>query len=502
MAITLEFDLSSIVGFFNATSILGFFNAIGVELVIFTVTVIFALAIRATNGRIHQRVGKLPKKVDDDYARPVKAAKSVQQEVLRPAAQPQSRPQRDMSFNAAPDKDASYLIDKIMTIMREQPSQNSAQQALQLYSELRGCLGFGRGEQTRPRSIADAMRKTKHTASVFYTTIVQCAVRSKQCFLVDRIILDMKALSVPRSVAFYESAMKQLAGQKHYHLALSCYDHLHADGMHPSAVTCSCLIGFAAEVGEHDRAIEFFNMLSANSKPTIRAYMTVLRVHSKQQDWKAASETLHDMQTRRVPVDSLALNVVLATGIAADKMEEVEAVLTEADAADPPISDVVSYNTLVKGYAQRGDAQSATRIRDRMEARGLKPNIITYNTLMDASVRSHKTCEAWLLLDEMRTRGLEPDKFTCSILVKGLSKRTSPDSIRNCAKLLQDAGHKCDKSLRCALYEALLKVASTSADHVLIMQIESEMRRENVPMTDSINKTLRERVSSRPSSQT
>jgi len=210
--------------------------------------------------------------------------------------------------------------------------------------------------------------------------LVQCAVRSKQCHLVDQLIKDMKALNVPRSLFFYESAMKQLAGQKHYHLALDVYDHQCADGMEPSVVSYSCLIGFAVEVGENQRAVHFFEKLSKVATPSIRAYMTVLRVYAKLQDWTASANVLQDMEKRNVPVDSLALNVALATGIAAGKLEEVEALLYQATFAKKSIADVVSYNTLIKGYSQRGESQAALRVKVRMDKLGIKPTTITFNT--------------------------------------------------------------------------------------------------------------------------
>merc|ERR1719229_165660 len=102
---------------------------------------------------------------------------------------------------------------------------------------------IGLGEEGKESSAVDqfleAARRSKQNAGNFYVLLVQCAVRSKQCHLVDVLIKDMKVLKVSRTLFFYESAMKQLAGQKHYHLALSVYDHQCADGMEPSAVSYS-----------------------------------------------------------------------------------------------------------------------------------------------------------------------------------------------------------------------------------------------------------------------
>merc|ERR1719223_1969418 len=304
------------------------------------------------------------------------------------------------------------MIDEVVEGMREHQHLKFAFKALQLYDELRVTL------REDSSNIHDAVRYSRHSAVDFYSTIVHCAIRAGRHPLVELILADMVAQGVGRPLCFYESTMKQLAGQKQYHLALAVYDRLTADGLEPSAVTCSCLIGFAAEVGELQRAVAFFERLSTITTPSIRAFMTVLRVHAKRHDWEASRAVLQQMERRRVPVDALALNVVLATGVAADRLEDVSTLLAEAEAHKPPLSDVVSYNTLVKGYAQRGDVDGALAIMARMRTRGFKPNAITFNTAMDSAIRSGRCADAWKLLDDLRSTGLRPDKFTCSILIK------------------------------------------------------------------------------------
>merc|ERR1719443_1389906 len=138
--------------------------------------------------------------------------------------------------------------------------------------------------------------------------VSHCAIRLGKPHLVENIVDDMAKQGVSRPLTFYESLMKQLAGQKHYQLALAMYDRLVADDLEPSAVTCSCLINFAAEVGELDRALGFFEKLKTLGAPSIRACMAVLCVHARRNDWFGGVATLREMPTLGVPVDSIALN--------------------------------------------------------------------------------------------------------------------------------------------------------------------------------------------------
>jgi pentatricopeptide repeat protein len=218
--------------------------------------------------------------------------------------------------------------------------------------------------------------------------------------------------------------------------------------------------------------------------------MTVLRVHAKRQDWPSSLNVFRDMQKRKVPLDSLVLNVILATGVAGDQIEGVEQLLVEADTFKPPISDVVSYNTLIKGYAQRNDALKAIQVINRMVQRGLTTNAITFNTAMDAAVRSLRIQEAWDLLKDMRKAGFRPDKFTCSILVKGLVKQPISDHIRNSLELLSEVDSTCDATLRSTLYHSVLESAAQVPDTVMLMNTFSQMRSHQVALTANAYRLL------------
>jgi len=462
-------------------------RSVGTELAIFAATLVFGLLIRAFSGSPRAHGKAVVKAVATPTPEPEKSQQQQQQQQHQLQSSPARRQQPQGYIRS---RNPAAALDDIVLSMREQPSLRAAGRALQVYNEeLRSAL---RGEDPRLQEIA---RFSKSSPLDLYTTLVHCAVRAGRYHLVEPLIDDMTGQGVPRPLTFYESAMKQLAGQKQYHLALAVYDRLVADGLRASAVTCSCLIGFAAEVGELQRAAEFFESLAAITTPSIRAYMTVLRVHAKRQDFRASVDTLRDMEKRGVGVDSLALNVVLATGVAVDQIDAVAGLVLEADRRHPPTSDVVSYNTLVKGYAQRGDGAGGARAIDQMRIVGLKPNAITFNTAMDAAARGGDTKRAWKLLGDMRNAGLHPDKFTCSIMVKGLAaKEPSAWQVQEVLQLLQEVDSACDSTLRSTLYhttlEAAAKATGPSAGPSLQARVFAQMRSHKVVPSASAQRLM------------
>jgi pentatricopeptide repeat protein len=330
------------------------------------------------------------------------------------------------------------------------------------------------------KKLPEFAKSSRNTVQDFYNGLVQCAIRQGKPGLVDSLIADMRIKNASRTREFYESAMKMLAGKRFYREALQVYAQMQVDGIDPSPVTYSCLVNFAVEVGEVDLAVTFFEKLSTLQTPSIRAYMTILRAFSKRQDTSNSIKILKDMQTRNIELDSLVVNIVLGTLVNAGELDQAETLIHDMLSNDKPTVDVVSYNTLIKGYAQKGEMTKALSCLEKMSASGLKPNIITFNTAMDSAVRCKKPGEAWRLLNHMRTAALVPDKYTCSILVKGLHDDATTERVQECLALLhglvQDAG-KAELAQLCeVLFVSLLEASVKTKDSKLMLDVYQQVK--------------------------
>jgi pentatricopeptide repeat protein len=229
------------------------------------------------------------------------------------------------------------------------------------------------------------------------------------------------------------------------------------------------------ELGESDRAIKFFEKLSARDVPSIRAYMTVLRVYSQRKDWETSKDLITQMHQRGAEVDSLALNMVLSTGVAAMKVDTANNMLS----VEPwtSIADVVSHNIILKGLAQQGETTKALALLDSMRQRNVTGNHITYNTAIDAAVRGHRVEDAWTLFGDMRDlAGLLPDKCTASTMVKALQLDPTVDRLEGIASLLQSTVASCPVELAGRLFANTLQIAVRLKDLTQAMRIFATMQ--------------------------
>lgn len=376
------------------------------------------------------------------------------------------------SGRKAPARSSAQGPARVLENIMDKAASKNATEALSLYEELRS--------SSLHLQIQTLLRSTRHSGLDFYSMLVQSAVRIGRPEMVERLLDDMASAKIERTLSFYESVMKVLAGKKNYRQALAVFDRLNSEGFKASPVTLSCLINFTAELGDLDRAIGFFEELASTSTPSIRAYMMALRVYSKRQDWTKSLEILRSMQARDVPIDSLILNSVLATGVASGKIDATEELLHEIAKSNASIVDVISYNTVLKGYAHQKIADKALKILNAMVERGVKPNGITFNTVMDAAVRGSQPDEAWKLLEQMQSMNIRPDKYTCTILMKGLHEESTPKQLSQVIDMIQSVLPQCDAALRSSLFKGIVQVAARLNNASLSMRMFSQMQAQHV----------------------
>jgi len=457
-------------------------QSFAMELMIFCATIAVALVLRALSFNSGCSAGFLnfwPKGRPPTTSK-LQACSSPSHLQSTKESSPNAEPPRSMQAGGGrkvgargPAQGPARVLETIMNMDRA--SNKSATEALSLYAELRS--------SDRNLQMQELFRSTRFSGLDFYSTLVQSAVRAGQPQVVEKLLDDMASGNIERTLSFYESVMKVLAGKKHYQQALGVYGRLTSEGFKASPVTLSCLVNFAAELGDLDKAIGFFEQLASTSTPSIRAYMVALRVYSKRQDWSKSMEIFRSMQSRGVPIDSLILNSVLATGIAAGKIEATEALLHEIAGSNPEIVDVISYNTVLKGYAHQKIADKALKILALMLERGLKPNGITFNTVMDAAVRGGLVEEAWTVLDKMQEAGVRADKFTCTILMKGLHEESTPKQLSKVIDMIQAALPQCDAALASSLFRGIIQVSARLNNTFLLMRAFNQMQGHNLTPT-------------------
>lgn len=124
------------------------------------------------------------------------------------------------------------------------------------------------------------------------------------------------------------------------------------------------------------------------------------------------------------------------------------------------VTDVVSYNTVVKAQVRAENFNKARDIMNEMAKENLPPNHITYNELINGMIRS-STCrkeKVWEVVDEMLGRGIQPNRVTCSILLKDLKAKSNGTDITRTMDLINAMTEPMDEVLLSSVVEACVRV--------------------------------------------
>jgi len=310
----------------------------------------------------------------------------------------------------------------------------------------------------------------EHNARSMYIALIGCVSSAKgnvspsSRHWLSRLLADMRAFGFHRTVEFYASVQKLLINNRLFEDALWLHEVMIKDNITPNMNMYSSSMVAAIACNDDDKALSFFAEGSKLGPPAMRTCMTILRVHSRNKDWKKAVKLLDVMEASGASPDNLALNNVLGLCVSAGQVAIAGNLLNRWK----DIVDVVSYNTYLKGCSQLADLPKSEEVLNRMCSEGPAPNLITFNTVMDCAVRTlqflsnnHRhnqlpafnsievdddssafsPCSAsdsasvtaadsrafselgrrpWQLLDRLLKLGLEPDRYTCSTLVKGM----------------------------------------------------------------------------------
>jgi len=239
------------------------------------------------------------------------------------------------------------------------------------------------------------------------------------------------------SIAVYSALMKVYAYCGMYDKACDLYHQICADGLEPDTMMYGCLMKFSAECGRTKLSRELSERAPGLD---IQNYMALIRAAGRDRDVDNAFAVLERLRVSGVPLDIAAYNCVLDVCVSAGDMKRARELVAEIKNISTP--DVITFNTLIKGYCSSRDINGARAVLKEMEEAGHRPDDVSYNCLLNASVSSGSGnfCDAWETIAMMEKAGVAVDHYTISIMMKALKKVRNQKDLSLALQLLDRAG--------------------------------------------------------------
>jgi len=119
------------------------------------------------------------------------------------------------------------------------------------------------------------------------------------------------------------------------------------------------------------------------------------------------------------------------------------------------VADVISYNTMMKGYIANGQEPAAKKLLGELSQKGLSATRTSFHGLLNARVNARDFNAAWKLVSEMQGSGISPNAVTCSILLKG--KMSSLSDVSRVLALIDAMDQPMDEVLFLSVVEACIR---------------------------------------------
>jgi pentatricopeptide repeat protein len=204
------------------------------------------------------------------------------------------------------------------------------------------------------------------------------------------------------------------------------------------------------------------------------ARAALLRLYGRAGDAEGAFALWSEMQRSGAPLTSVDLSSMADALVACGKMKEALVLLQEAPQG---IANVVTFSSVMKGFAHAGQAQECFAVYENMKQAGVKGNLVTFNTLVDACARGQQMNRLNEVLSEISKLGLEPDLVTYATALKGLCAEQKVDEALALFDRMHAAGIRSTDEI---LYNGLLNACASQRRGNDALKLFKVMEEESV----------------------
>ncbi|XP_057421806.1 pentatricopeptide repeat-containing protein At4g16835, mitochondrial-like [Lotus japonicus] len=272
------------------------------------------------------------------------------------------------------------------------------------------------------------------------------------------------------------------------------FDEMQLFGLKPDQITVSNVLKAYIQSGRLDEARDMFSKMPEKDKI---CWTTMIAGYAQNGREEGALMLFGDMLRASVRPDSFTISSVVSScaklaslchgqvvhgklilmGVDADML--VSSALVDMyckcgvtlDAWDifetMPVRNLITWNAMILGYAQNGQAQEALALYERMLQDNLKPDNISFVGILSACKNADMVKEGQKYFDSITERGMTPtlDHYACMVTLLGRS-----GSVDKAVDLIKGMPHKPDYLIWSALLSVCgkddMKIAELAASHL------------------------------------
>jgi pentatricopeptide repeat protein len=327
-----------------------------------------------------------------------------------------------------------------------------------------------------------------------FAALIESAIRVTKPDVAQSMLQCMKDYGFAPTVDFWRIQLKLLSSRKQFDTCLVAYN-IFGDCLPPDKTIFSCLINAALEVGAAKQAavmLDRFGQCGLQPKD----YILYFRTYAALQDCNSAEAIFRMVGAN---ANSLMLNLSLLTFVNAKDLDGAMKLLQEAHELDQscasnpsfrdrkPVVDVVSYNTILKGFTQAGNLPRCFDCLTQMQKHGLHPDDVTCVTMLDVCMVNNDFAAADRVLELSGRLEWPMDAVTCSVFIKNLLRANQLTKAYALFEKMKSLGQKSNGSNPDILtYSMLIKAFVEKHDLEQALKLLEDMSAAGLKADDII----------------
>ncbi|KAK7295561.1 hypothetical protein RJT34_18471 [Clitoria ternatea] len=337
-----------------------------------------------------------------------------------------------------------------------------------------------------------------------------------------------------RTVFTVSAMISALGKNKMFPEAVHLFRSMGQFGLSPNLIIYNAIIdgGAKAEV-DFDNVVQFFEdmKVTPGCQPDRITYNSLLATCVPRGRWKMSEKLMAEMDRDGIDLDVYTYNTYLDALCKGGRMDTAKWVLevemparnirpnvvtfstlmdgyAKFNLLEEALSvytemerlliclDRVSYNTLVGVYAKLGWFDEAMRTCQEMENCGIRNDVVTYNALIDGFGKHGEYVHVRNLFDEMKERKIWPNELTYSTMIKAYTKGKMYAEAMSFYREFRQQGLETDVVFYSTLIDSLSKNGLVESSMQLLDAMTTEGIRPNVVTYNSIIDAFRPREAS------
>ena len=219
-----------------------------------------------------------------------------------------------------------------------------------------------------------------------------------KCGLLDNAQNVLEELPV-RNVISWSALIAGYAQAGQGNEAIDCFDRMRWEGISPNEVTFVCILKACGNVGAIEKGKQIHDEIIER-----------------------------DLLEKHVALSNALVDMYAKCGMLAELQEVFDKL---------PTQDLISWTSLIGGYAECGHAQEALDCFYNMQSKGIYPDAIAWNTIISGYMEVNECGKVLELFSRMQEEGFTPDSAAYMNIVKACKVTVALDAGKRISSIIE-----------------------------------------------------------------